>query len=85
MYKDISKNVPKFEKGARCLTLKRLDPFFQISAHFGFISLNKKIIFQNFMKLVIKEGCLFNIQVLHWMNEKFLGQNSACKPSVHCP
>jgi len=34
------------------------------------------------MKLFIKEGCLLNIQVLHWMNEKLAGLYIACKPSI---
>jgi len=43
----------------------------------------KNIIYSNFMKSVmIKEGCLFNIQVLCWMNEKLVEVTNACKPSV---
>jgi len=37
----------------------------------------KNIIYYNFMKLVIKESCLFNIQVLHSVNEKLVGWNNA--------
>jgi len=50
-----------------------------------FYLLYRNINYCNFMKLVIKEGCLFNIQVLHWMNEKLVGLNSAYKSFVHCP
>jgi len=25
------------------------------------------------MRMVIEEGCLFKIQVLHWMNEELVG------------
>jgi len=69
--------------GAPILTLKCLNPFSNFGT-FLLKSLYRNIIYHNFMKLVIKEGCLFNIQVLHWMNEKLVGQNSACKPFVHC-
>jgi len=37
------------------------------------------------MRMVIEEGCLFKIQVLHWMNEELVGRNSTSKPFVHCP
>jgi len=37
----------------------------------------QNIIYWNFMKLVITEGCPFKIQMLYLMNEKLVGWNNS--------
>jgi len=73
-----------FNEFGRVLTFKRLYPF-SIFGTFLLILLKKMSFIVIPWNWSFKNGCLFNIQLLHWMNVKRGGRNSACKPFVQRP